>query len=85
MTKTWIMDGCERAKSKKRSIELCYIVYDGLDPPGYVDTEIPAGDYDCVALVALGGEYDVIVAWNDGCAINERSVYLGHWNDGVVG
>ena len=42
-------------------------------------------NWDCLALLSKGGEnkYDTIVAWNED--ENEKFVYLGFWNDGIVG
>lgn len=34
-------------------------------------------------LIQDGGQYEVMLAWDD--SPNDGVVYLGHWNDGVVG
>lgn len=41
-------------------------------------------DFDYISLVSRGasGEYDIIMCWNNSNAI--KSIYLGHWNDGVI-
>jgi len=45
--------------------------------------------YDNVQLFKAsdGLEYDLIIAWNNSVnriPKNNRDVYLGHWNDGIV-
>lgn len=45
-----------------------------------------ATDWDHLRLVIKGNanEFDVIAAW-DNDSSNSPALYLGHWNDGVVG
>jgi hypothetical protein len=44
------------------------------------------GSFDNVRLIAKGikGEYDVIATWQDNSP-ESIFIYLGHWNDGVIG
>jgi len=50
------------------------------------DTASDPTDWNHLRLVIKGdsNEFDVIAAWDDG-SDTSPALYLGHWNDGVIG
>jgi len=49
-------------------------------------TSCSPSDWNHIRLVIKGNgyEFDVIAAWSDYCD-DSPALYLGHWNDGVIG
>ena len=45
-----------------------------------------ASDFDFITLISKGGSthYDMILCWDEDNE-NDKMMYLGYWNDGVVG
>lgn len=82
MTKITVF-GQEGKKEDKKEIELCY-VFDTLDNEIRRDSIHPS-HHDNVVLLgkAYGKDCELIMVWDDDD--DYKLIYLGHWNDGVVG
>ena len=48
---------------------------------------VSPSDYDNVSILCLRGDgdnYDIILAWDDDMEEDERAIYLGKWNGGII-
>lgn len=78
MTQVSVLDlGGEQ---KKKPIEFVKVIR---GHGSILDAEYTPKAYDKVRLISRDS-MDVIAAWDEGRDITRVSVYLGHWNDGVV-
>ena len=86
MTKVSVFGETEGQIKEPKKIELIKLVnsdggLDGGDKPnGFENVTLLIKSYYCSG-------YDLIIAWNNSVnriPKNNRDVYLGHWNDGIV-
>lgn len=94
MTTTIILkdaSGSEETRKPLKPIEIVKILSLGLVFDD-IDTHQELSDFDCVELVCRGYNYgsvnaetiyDLIFAYHKGLR-NDGTLYLGHWNDGIV-
>lgn len=80
MTKITVF-GNEESREEKKKIEFVYWLDPEEGPDG--DFDVSPSDYDNLCLLGRDdyNKYDLIMAWDIN---NARTIYLGHWNDGVV-
>ncbi len=88
MTKASVFGETEKKKDiELKKIQFVHVVLRDEFKIGKAHND-PA-QYDNVQLFKTndGREYDLIIAWNNSVnriPQNNRNIYLGHWNDGVV-
>lgn len=85
MTKAFVFGASKKNESRKK-IEFLYYLheYKGAMEVCNVQSDTPS-IWDNVMLLSRASgrrEYDIIFAWNKN--LNEGTLYLGHWNDGIV-
>ena len=67
-----------RKELKPIEFDSCLPLNTGL----WKERETPPSSYDNVQLLERGGDWDIMLAWDNN--INLPMIYRGHWNDGVV-
>ena len=59
-----------------------------LSKGGYLENnqKLYPSSFDNVQLFGSGpfDNMDIILAWDDNGEMDERNVFIGHWNDGIV-
>lgn len=80
MTKVSIFGVDPKIPTEKKRIKLVK----SLTNKGEIkDTSMECSEYENTSLYYKGQPFDIILCWDD-VDPNEREVFLGHWNDGVV-
>lgn len=71
-------------KPHKKS-EICFVNYLSAENSSCSKAEAMPINFDNIILLVKGleGELDIMMAWND-TESEQRSIYLGHFNDGIV-
>lgn len=80
MTKISVFGEEPKKEKELKKIELVYYLSRGKKQKSATTR---AGHWGNIMLVSNDGEYDIMLAW-DGQEASCGTVYLGHWNDGVV-
>jgi len=71
--------------NKHKIIELVKYVNDLIKNPSIYNPCFTIKSYDCVALVYKSNQncyFDIILCWDYDS--KDKTLFLGHWNDGVV-
>ena len=86
---TEVVDLFKKKKGSQKNlkpIELVNRIFDDNNDPIIDKAVINPKNYGFVALLNKGGDefFDLIACWNKDNEADEKTLYLGNWNDGVV-